>query len=235
MNVNYRQIWKNHYGPIPKDENGVSYQIHHIDGNRSNNDLSNLMCVSIKEHYEIHLNQGDFAAAHVIKTKMDKYDSLINWNHKKETKDKISKTLKGHKRSDQSIKRQLESKIKNGTLNISEQTKDKISKSLTGKKRPPMTEEWKSKIVSANKGKKRDNGRTGYKHTDETKNKIGKSNSAILKGRKLLEEHKLNLLGRVPANKGISLSDEIKDKISKSKKGMPWTEARRLAQKNKNK
>ena len=62
--INYRQIWKNHYGPIPKDENGISYQIHHIDGNRSNNDINNLMCVSIKEHYEIHLRQRDFAAAH---------------------------------------------------------------------------------------------------------------------------------------------------------------------------
>lgn len=54
---NYRKIWEDNFGPIPKDENGRSYEIHHKDGNTENNDLSNLMCVSIKEHYDIHYKQ----------------------------------------------------------------------------------------------------------------------------------------------------------------------------------
>jgi hypothetical protein len=35
--VNYRKIWEDHYSSIPKDENEISYHIHHIDGNPENN------------------------------------------------------------------------------------------------------------------------------------------------------------------------------------------------------
>ena len=58
----YRRIYEHHHGPIPKDENGRSFDIHHIDGNRKNNDLSNLIAVSIQEHYDIHYKQGDWNA-----------------------------------------------------------------------------------------------------------------------------------------------------------------------------
>ena len=37
--------------------------IHHIDGDRSNNDPSNLKAVTIQEHYDIHFSQGDYYAA----------------------------------------------------------------------------------------------------------------------------------------------------------------------------
>ncbi|NDB61557.1 HNH endonuclease [bacterium] len=66
----YRRLYEQAYGPIPKDSSGRSYEIHHIDGNRKNNDLSNLRCVSIQEHYDIHFAQGDWAACHRIATKM---------------------------------------------------------------------------------------------------------------------------------------------------------------------
>jgi len=58
----YRKIYQNHVGPIPKDETGRTYEIHHIDGDRENNDPNNLLCVSIKEHYDIHETQGDWGA-----------------------------------------------------------------------------------------------------------------------------------------------------------------------------
>ena len=61
--VNYRKIWVDNHGPIPKDELGRSYHIHHRDGDRNNNELGNLQCVSLQEHYEIHLAQGDWEAA----------------------------------------------------------------------------------------------------------------------------------------------------------------------------
>jgi len=69
MNI-YRRIYEQHYGPIPKDEEGRSYEIHHIDGNRSNNDINNLKCVSIQEHYDIHYSQKDWGACLLLSKRM---------------------------------------------------------------------------------------------------------------------------------------------------------------------
>jgi len=73
-NTIYRKIWEDHYGEIPRDQNGRSYEIHHIDGNRSNNCIENLMCVSIEEHLNIHLNQNDYGAVQSILLRMENYD-----------------------------------------------------------------------------------------------------------------------------------------------------------------
>lgn len=64
------KVWKKHFGSIPKDSNGRSYEIHHIDGDPTNNHPDNLMCVSINEHYDIHKNQGDWNAAFLIARRM---------------------------------------------------------------------------------------------------------------------------------------------------------------------
>ena len=58
----YRKIWQQHHGPIPRDCRGRSLEIHHIDGDHSNNDISNLQLVTIEEHYKIHHDQGDWNA-----------------------------------------------------------------------------------------------------------------------------------------------------------------------------
>ena len=60
---NYRKIYKNHYGEIPKDKNGRSYHIHHKDGRRTNNSPDNLVALSLQDHYDVHYSQGDWAAA----------------------------------------------------------------------------------------------------------------------------------------------------------------------------
>jgi hypothetical protein len=62
----YRKIYENHFGPIPKDSDGRSYEIHHIDGDHTNNDLANLKCITIQEHYDIHYNQDDYSACYFI-------------------------------------------------------------------------------------------------------------------------------------------------------------------------
>lgn len=64
--MSYRCLWERHFGPIPVDNEGFSYEIHHIDGNHNNNELSNLMLVSIREHLDIHLKQEDWFAAALI-------------------------------------------------------------------------------------------------------------------------------------------------------------------------
>jgi hypothetical protein len=55
--MNYRKLWENVYGKIPKDYLGRTFDIHHIDGNRKNNSIENLICLSLEDHYKIHLNQ----------------------------------------------------------------------------------------------------------------------------------------------------------------------------------
>jgi len=69
--TNYRKIYEDHYGPVPKDSDGRSYEIHHIDGNHKNNDPNNLKCVTIQEHYEIHYSQGDWGACAKIAQRME--------------------------------------------------------------------------------------------------------------------------------------------------------------------
>lgn len=62
----YRTIYQKHYGKIPVDVDGRSYEIHHIDGDHTNNDPSNLKAVTIQEHYDIHYSQGDWYACLLI-------------------------------------------------------------------------------------------------------------------------------------------------------------------------
>jgi len=45
-------------------------EIHHIDGNHNNNNISNLIQVSIEEHYQIHYSQGDWAACLLMSHRM---------------------------------------------------------------------------------------------------------------------------------------------------------------------
>ena len=67
---NYRKIYEHHYGPIPKDSDGRSYEIHHIDGNHTNNHPSNLKCVTLREHYDIHYSQKDYGACFKMAKRM---------------------------------------------------------------------------------------------------------------------------------------------------------------------
>jgi len=62
----YRKIYEQYYGSIPKDETGRSYEIHHIDGNHNNNNPENLKAVTAEEHYKIHYERGDFGACRLI-------------------------------------------------------------------------------------------------------------------------------------------------------------------------
>ncbi len=68
--MDYRKIYEDHNGPIPSDDSGRTYEIHHINGNRLDNSIDNLLCVSITDHYQIHFKQGDWAACSAIALRM---------------------------------------------------------------------------------------------------------------------------------------------------------------------
>lgn len=74
----YRKIYEKHYGPIPREDNGRSYDIHHIDGNHSNNLPNNLMAVTLKEHYDLHKERGDHGACFLLAQKLRKTPEEIS-------------------------------------------------------------------------------------------------------------------------------------------------------------
>ena len=87
--VNYRRLYENQVGPIPKDDDGRSYDIHHIDGNPANNDISNLKALSIKEHYDIHYAMGDWTASLLIAERMKMSPILLSDLSSKAAKERI--------------------------------------------------------------------------------------------------------------------------------------------------
>lgn len=62
----YQRLYEKHYGPIPVEPNGRKYEIHHIDGDYTNNDPKNLIAVTCQEHFDIHKKQGDYRACILI-------------------------------------------------------------------------------------------------------------------------------------------------------------------------
>lgn len=86
MTKNYRKIYERHFGPIPKDDQGRSYHIHHRDRNHNNNNPENLQAVSLEEHYQIHLEAGDWWAAlrlaQRLRMTQEEISSLAKKRHK---------------------------------------------------------------------------------------------------------------------------------------------------------
>lgn len=66
----YRKIYENHYGPIPKEQDGRSYEIHHVDGNHENYHITNLIALTLQEHYDIHFSQGNWGACLKMATRL---------------------------------------------------------------------------------------------------------------------------------------------------------------------
>ena len=66
----YRKIYERHHGVIPKDDQGRTYEIHHIDGNDTNNLPENLVALSINDHYDLHYQQKDWVACLAMSRRM---------------------------------------------------------------------------------------------------------------------------------------------------------------------
>ncbi len=193
--MNYRKIWEEAHGPIPKDENGVTYDIHHIDGNRKNNNISNLIALSIEDHYKIHLQQFN-------ETKSHKDKAALVFLAKRLGK---SQEIKGHI--------------------VSEETKEKIRKSLTGRKRPTEIGEkikskmtgykWSDEIIQKRReGLKKSHDNMSVERRLEINKKLSESH----KGRITSEDTKLKL---AKINAKLS-DDEVREVHQLIKEGVGY-------------
>jgi len=176
--MNYRKIWENAYGEIPKDLDGRTYDIHHIDGNRKNNSIENLICLSIEDHYKIHLKQfeetkseKEFRSLVFLSNRMGRpTESLTGWSVSNETKEKISNTLSGKKRPADVVKKYQE-KLK-GYKWTEEQIKSRSEglKNFYKSRDRESRSEWRKNISESHKGKI---------ISEETKIKLSKINSKL--------------------------------------------------------
>jgi hypothetical protein len=207
--MQYRKVWENTYGAIPKDDKGRSYDIHHIDGNRENNNISNLKAVSLEEHWKIHFDQGDYLESNMIAERLGK-ELYYGWNHKEETKIKIGLANKKHTGERIWINNGVNEKVikidenipnewKPGRLPLDESIKQKLRQANLGKKQSKETIEKRAK---KNIGKKRSE-ETKIKQreswTKERKSDYGKWISENRKG----SNHPC--FGKDPWNKGKKL------------------------------
>lgn len=110
----YRKIYEEHFGPIPQDENGIPYDIHHCDGNRENNHPSNLMALSIKDHYALHYEQGDYGACAALSSRMkltrEEKSQLVKLQNKKAILEGTHNFLGGKMQKETQMKRVAEGK-----------------------------------------------------------------------------------------------------------------------------
>lgn len=105
----YRYYWEKHHGKkIPK-----GYHIHHIDGNKDNNSINNLLCVSPEEHKKLHEEMGHtiLKSGFILKA-----GNRLGIPRSQEDRNKISKAKKGI-----------------CTLNRTSDLNDKVSKSMGSK------------------------------------------------------------------------------------------------------
>lgn len=176
--MNYRKLWEDVHGKIPKDENGRTYDIHHIDGNRKNNSIENLICLSIEDHYKVHLKQfeetkseKEFRSLVFLSRRLNKdVSQLTGWTVSQETREKIKITLTGKKRPIEVIE-----KMKNKLIGYQwteEQKKSRVEglKNFYKNNDRESRSEWRKNISESHKGKIL---------KDSTKEKLSKHNSKL--------------------------------------------------------
>ena len=131
---NYRHIWVAANGPIPVDDKGRSYEIHHINGNHKDNRLENLQCISIEEHYNIHLQQEDYGAAFRIAQRLNIPADIKSELMRKSNKVRVENGIHSFQRDDVKKKSQatILDRVKKGTHGL--QNKETLNKAIQAKR-----------------------------------------------------------------------------------------------------
>jgi HNH endonuclease/NUMOD3 motif len=164
-----RRIWSKHNGPIPVDESGVTFDIHHRDGDWNNNNPANLQALSVLDHYRLHFAQGDWAAAWYISKRL----TLTPADYE-QIRGKISAALKGRV--------------------MSPEWRARISQALTGRKADPAVVE-KQRVANTGRkygpeyGRKITERQLGTRATEEARRNM----SAAHRGKKASAETRLKM------------------------------------------
>lgn len=121
-------------------------QVHHIDKDQSNNNISNLEILCVSCHAKVHYDKGDGFAANEWNAVGSKRQPLSP-----EHKEKISKALKGRKGKPMTSEHKAKLMVCRLGNIASPETRAKMSAAQKGR---IFTPEWKAKISAAKKGKK---------------------------------------------------------------------------------
>ncbi len=152
----YRRIWIQANGPIPRDSENRSYEIHHINGIHSDNRLENLQLVSIEEHYEIHKAQGDWYACIKIAQRFSAPDL-------REMYDRMAKEMKGNTRGMGNKGKRRPDLSERNKLGLAVMSADGRQRVAAAARARVLTEETREKLRNA---------RIGYTHSEATKEKL---------------------------------------------------------------
>ncbi len=128
----YRKIWeRTHNRKIPK-----GFHIHHLDGDKTNNDIKNLVCVSPREHFEIHRknfemygNKKDYFSMTYLQRYLDEKIDFSKYKRPEISEKHRQAIIKAHKgkthpnylisHSEETKKKMSEFRSKYGTWNAS--------------------------------------------------------------------------------------------------------------------
>ena len=176
--MNYRKIWEEFHGKIPKDDQGRTFDIHHIDGNRKNNSIDNLICLSIEDHYKVHLKQFEETKSEkefrslvfLMKRIGINPQNLTGWTVSQEIREKIRKKLVGKKRPIEVVEKMRKKLI--GYKWSEEQIKSRVDglKNFYKQNDRETRKLWRENISKAHKGKTL---------SESTKEKLSKHNSKL--------------------------------------------------------
>lgn len=196
----YRDIYERHH----KKKIGADNHIHHIDGNSNNNDISNLIELTLEEHALAHLDLYEKTGELKHKIAYSFLSGKIKGITEKERKELAKEGQRQYLKTEKWL-----------------ETKEKIRRANMGKK---LSDEHKEKIKKSIK-KKIEDGMFSRRNFDkeERRNNFLKNREKIVEGRRNSQKWKDSVTNdehrALQRNKMMGRENTWGDKVSASKRG----------------